>query len=249
MLLSKPAPLNKKVYAGHMYFTLAQTFLEVMGKPVPDFSQGVPRLGTPDEAIQYARSVLAGIEAEIPPTRIMIHPGVSRMSVQKNILKAWPIACWQELMLSLAQRHPHAPIYLLGGPDDAEVIAALEAFREGLSPELQARIVNLYGKTRSFQELAGLIALADVLISVDSAPMHLAVGLNRNVVAIFSPTDPKKLVPMVPNVEVAIRDDLSCRPCLWDTRKVSCDTPVCLDVPVSLVLEKTECLLNRQVSL
>lgn len=249
MLLSKPAPLNRKAYAGQMYFTLAQTFLEITGKPVPALAEGLPRLNAPPEAIAHARSVLESLESSPPESRIMIHPGVSRMSVQKNILKAWPIACWQALILSLAQRYPQSKIYLLGGPDDAEVIAALEGFRSTLSPELQLQIVSLVGKTRSFQELAGLITLADVLVSVDSAPMHLAVGLNRNVVAIFAPTDPEKLVPKVPTVEVAAREDLACRPCLWDVRKVSCEAPVCLEVPVERVFNKVEALLGRKLPL
>ena len=44
--------------------------------------------------------------------------------------------------------------------------------------------------TKSLADLAALIAISDLLICVDSAPMHMAVGLNKPLLAIFGPTNP-----------------------------------------------------------
>ncbi len=246
VLLTAAAPLDRKAYAGDMYFSLAKTFLR---HTRPDFTfkePAVPALHADDLTRQKARHILAEYEATPPGQRIMIHPGVSKMSVQKNILKSWPLSSWQALMEQLPRRYPQAHVYLLGGPDDAETITEMETFRLSLPPEIRSRIINLYGKTASLRDLAGLIALADVLVSVDSAPMHLAVGLKTPVVAIFSPTDEKKLVPQTNLVRVAARDDLVCRPCLWDVRKVSCETPLCLDVSVSDVARNISDLLAQK---
>lgn len=243
-LLTAAAPLNRSVYAGEMYFSLARVFLKAMGKPLPE-KPAIPKLGLPRESSEKAEALLAAPESMHTPLRILLHPGVSRMSVEKNILKAWPVSHWQALIQELLVRYPSAMVYLLGGPDDKEVIADLEAFRTTLPEDSRARVCNLYGRTTSLIELAGLIAVGDLLISVDSAPMHMAVGLGTPVVAIFAPTDPKKLVPQVTGVAVAAREDLTCRPCLWDVRKTSCDTPVCLEVPVEQVMDKVEILLAQ----
>ena len=247
-LLTGAAPLDRKTYAGDMYYSLAKTFLSVMQKDPLDSGQAIPKLSVEQEAQERAQLILSEFEKTAPRQRILIHPGVSHMSVVKNILKAWPLEHWQALITELTSRYPDAHLYLMGGPDDAEVINTLEAHRRTLPQALASRVFNFYGKTSSLKDLAAFISVADVLISVDSAPMHLAIGLGTPVAAIFSPTDPQKLVPQSPQVEIAFREDLNCRPCLWDVRKVSCDNPVCLDVPVELVLTKVDKLLRQKIS-
>lgn len=243
-LLTAAAPLNRKTYAGDMYFSLAETFLKRMQADNVKAGPAIPKLSVDAGSRQTALELLAPFEPEPPQYRIMIHPGVSHMSVQKNILKAWPLSSWENCIQELLAQYPKAQVYLLGGPDDKEVIADMVAFQQTLPDEQQARMINLYGKTMTLKELAALIAVGDVLISVDSAPMHLAVGLNTPVVAIFAPTDEKKLLPQHPHFQAVARDELLCRPCLWDIRQVSCDKPVCLDVKVSDVLARVQTILT-----
>ncbi len=49
-------------------------------------------------------------------------------------------------------------------------------------------------------------------------------------------------MPDLPRVAVAAREDLACRPCLWDLRQASCEQPVCLEVPVNTVIDRLESL-------
>jgi putative inorganic carbon (hco3(-)) transporter len=243
-LLTAVAPLDRKAYAGEMYYSLAKTFLQVIEADDVEIRPAVPQLMVEDSAREKALQLLEEVEEKTPKQRIFIHPGVSRVSVVKNILKAWPLDHWQALLEELPVRYPKAHIFLVGGPDDGEAIAAMDEICQAFPKPVRSRIHNLYGKTATLRDLAGLTAVADLLISVDSAPMHLAVGLGTPVVAIFAPTDEKKLLPPEGNkIGIAARNDLLCRPCLWDDRKTSCDQPVCLDVPVSAVLEKIDALL------
>lgn len=246
MLLTEAAPLNRKTYAGEMYFALARTFLHAVKKPYQSKEPIIPKLSVEPAVREQARQLLARYEPSPPRQRILIHPGVSHISVRKNILKAWPTRYWAELLAELPRRYPEANIYLLGGPDDAEAIEQLEAYCEQLPGFCRSRMINLYGKTANLQELAGLIDLADLLISVDSAPMHLAVGFQTPVVAVFAPTDEKKLLPQSSLFQAAARQDLSCRPCLWDVRSSSCERPICLEVDPSAVLEKVALLMGSE---
>ncbi len=51
-----------------------------------------------------------------------------------------------------------------------------------------------------------------VVVSTDSGPRHLAVALNRPVVALYGPTDPA-WTPTYNRPEMALAESLACRPC------------------------------------
>ena len=72
-------------------------------------------------------------------------------------------------------------------------------------------MLNLCAKT-SLRQLAALLKQAQLLITNDSAVMHLASYLNVPVVAIFGPTDEKKYGPWSQSCAV-VKKDIFCRPC------------------------------------
>ena len=66
--------------------------------------------------------------------------------------------------------------------------------------------------------LIALIEKASVLITSDSAPMHIASGVDTPFVALFGPTDPKRHTPPAKKCKV-IKKDEKCSPCY----KPTCD--------------------------
>lgn len=233
-LLTVEAPLapknDRKGYAAQMYFALAQSFLQwLLKNQYTPMSPVLPHLKRPSLAdLHWAKGILRPDE---PGGKILIHPGVSRISVQKNILKSWPPAYWAELIQKLTMDGHQ--VYLVGGPDDKEAVAEI-------CQHLPARLsgfTDLYGQTKNLSQLAALIVASDLLLSVDSSPMHLAVGYQKPLAAMFGPTDEKKLLPPGDERFQAVTvQDLSCRPCLWDVRNDCCDKPVCLQPPVDTLL-------------
>jgi heptosyltransferase-2 len=73
------------------------------------------------------------------------------------------------------------------------------------------RILNLCSKT-SISQLAALLKKSRILITNDSAVMHLASYLNVPVAAIFGPTDENKYGPWSQE-KIVIKKDIFCRPC------------------------------------
>ena len=72
--------------------------------------------------------------------------------------------------------------------------------------------VNLVGQT----DLAMLVAAIDqslVLVTNDSAPMHVAVARGTPVVAIFGPTTPRQGYGPYTDRAVVVERELACRPC------------------------------------
>ena len=97
-----------------------------------------------------------------------------------------------------------------------QIILAGDVFDQPLGDYLAqansgAKIINLCGKT-TLSQLAALLKRACLLITNDSAVMHLASYLNVPVVAIFGPTDERKYGPWSEKSAV-VKKDIFCRPC------------------------------------
>lgn len=232
--LTVEAPLapkhDRKGYAASMYFALARSFLEWLLKDGYTPTQPVlPHLKELSlEDLMWAKGILKPDE---PEKKILLHPGVSAISVQKNILKSWPPESWAELVQKLTEEGHK--VYLVGGPDDKQAVEQIMA----QLPQDLPRFTNLYGQTRNLRQLAALVQESDLLLCVDSSPMHLAVWYQKPLVAVFGPTDEKKLLPLDdPRFQAVGVSGLNCRPCLWDVRNDCCDKPVCLNVPVEAML-------------
>ena len=121
-----------------------------------------------------------------------------------NMTKRWKVEGFVELCRSLVRRNPF-PILLTG--DESDHIRSQEIVKQVQSP----RVFDLCGKTELLQ-LAWLIREAKLLISHDSAPLHMAGLFGTPVVAIFGPTDPLKYGSWRENSRV-VRKTLFCSPC------------------------------------
>lgn len=120
--------------------------------------------------------------------------------------KRWPF--YPELAAALASR---ARIAIIGGTGDAalasEIAAAVAAGPGG------GAVVDASGRL-SLLASAALIARAAVLVTNDSAPLHLASAVGTPTVAIFGPTVPAfGFGPLAPRSVALGHEGLECRPC------------------------------------
>ncbi len=178
-LLTTAVQLNKNQYAGNMYHDL-------VGGLGLECKQVIPKI-----------KVKQSSRGQQGKAKIIIHPGTSKLALQKGIIKTWSAANWANLIGQLLGR-ADLEVILAGGPDDEATIEEInQALKQKrLQPE-QNCLISAYGQTKSLADLAALIASADLLICVDSAPMHIAVALNKPLLAIFGPTNPAHLLPPV----------------------------------------------------
>ena len=125
--------------------------------------------------------------------------------------KRWPESRWSELVNALHDRGEH--VLLLGGPSDE---ALLHSIAKGArkAPKVVAGQLNLLGS-------AALMSKAKVVVSNDSAPLHMAGAVGTPVVGVFCSTTPRFGFGALPgalasgkgkNVEVE-EADLACKPC------------------------------------
>lgn len=110
-------------------------------------------------------------------------PAVVFAPCSRHEAKNWPVKRFVEL-----GEHLDCQIILVGSPDDAATCLKIE---NGL-PE--GACTNLCGKT-SLLELGGVLQQADLVVTVDSGPMHMASAAGTPCLAIFGPTDPTRVGP------------------------------------------------------
>lgn len=128
--------------------------------------------------------------------------------VAVNPVALWPTKLWSiEAFGELCRRmveELRCTVVLTGVHADGPYLAAIAA-RSG------ALAMNLAGRT-SLRDLACLYRRADVVVSTDSGPMHIAAAVGTPVVAIFGPTDPLRTGPYGDD-HMVIRRGLDCSPC------------------------------------
>lgn len=200
-LLTKAIPLNKNQYACDMYHDLISAITE--------YKTYLPEINV-EPQVKIQNSVL-------------IHPGVSKLSVQKGMIKTIPAEVWAEVIDILIERGKK--VILAGGPDDKECIEKIRATVKNKNFE------DYYGKTKSLKDLAMLIAKAEKFLCSDSAPLHVAVALKTKTYVIFGPTDDKKLIPNSELVTpIKALDSCPIKPCLWEHRQTTCSSLDCLKI-------------------
>jgi ADP-heptose:LPS heptosyltransferase len=188
VLLTKPVRLNRNQYAANMYHDLVQG-LGLSSKSV------IPALMVPQTNLkamkQFVSSALAKAGRKKAAT-VLIHPGTSLLALQKGIIKTWAPDQWAALIERLTTQED-IQVILAGGPDDTETVNQIQ--KELSEKNLASKVISAAGQTKSLADLAALIQLCDLLVCVDSAPMHVGVGLSKPLVSLFGPTDHKLLVP------------------------------------------------------
>lgn len=102
--------------------------------------------------------------------------------------KRWPAARWVALAEGLLARGVDR-VVVVGGPGEREQCAGLIELsrRDG-------RVVDLVGAT-AVGRLMAVIAGAKLVVANDSAAVHMAVGLDRAIVALYGPTDVARVGP------------------------------------------------------
>lgn len=215
-LLTKKVELNENQYAGRMYHDLVKPIVEVEYKnPSIDIPDGFS-LNESFKKDEY----------------ICIHPGVSKMSIIKNIIKCPALPFWEGLIEGLLQKNKQ--VVLLGTKDDKDLI---EEILKNEKINSNPNFINYFQKTKSLMDMAFIMKNANSVICVDSAPLHVAVCVEVKTYAIFAPTNEVKLVPKDANIRI-IKNDVECRPCLWHKRACNCEKSSCLEIDYSQILSQ-----------
>jgi predicted lipopolysaccharide heptosyltransferase III len=141
---------------------------------ISDASRAV-QLQLPKSFLEKADELLEAQNIRKP--FIIFHPGSARAE------KFWNAQRWAEVINHAADHHD-VDLVLTGGSGSIEQIHI-----DDVKSKVRHRVIDLSGKT-DLLTLAALIAKARLLVTVDSAPMHLASASRTPQIILFGPTNP-----------------------------------------------------------
>ncbi|MBD3413313.1 MAG: lipopolysaccharide heptosyltransferase II [Candidatus Aminicenantes bacterium] len=149
---------------------------------------------------QDARNLLDSLHFKPTDKLVILNPGAYYGSA-----KRWPASRYTALA-KILQKKSNPYLVLIGSQAEKELA-------DSIASQMQNKQANLAGKT-SLRILAGIISLADLVISNDSGPMHLSNALGIPIIALFGPTIPAATRPFHPPYKV-IHKKVPCWPCFY----------------------------------
>ncbi len=136
-------------------------------------------LKVPSEARRAIADLLATYRVGAGQPLLVVHPGCSMPA------RTYPWEMYAEVCDLLVQRSD-ATVFLTGAEDERDLVGRIV---ERLAPEHRSQVIPLAG-TLSFPEFCALIEAADLTITNNTGPMHIAAAVKTPVVALFALTNP-----------------------------------------------------------
>ncbi|MFH1552773.1 MAG: glycosyltransferase family 9 protein [Candidatus Omnitrophota bacterium] len=144
------------------------------------------------------KSYVSGImDSEAEGRAVVINPGA------KSHLKRWDVVKYARLADRLTAELG-CRVFLTGNEDDMEIVRQVTS-------RMTADFTDLCCKT-SIGALSELMRRTDLVITNDSAPLHVASAADVPTIAIFGPSDEKEYGPLAKK-SVVIKPEVPCRPC------------------------------------
>ncbi len=141
---------------------------------------------------------------DLPEKYIVINPNASDLRYERR----WPAESFIALIGKIRAEQPELAIYLIGGKSESEYVHEIHKHFEN------DQLVNdISGKT-NLHELVEILRTANLLITNDTGPMHVANSLDTNVLALFGPCSPKQY-GLGKNIKT-IYKNVYCSPCVHE---------------------------------
>jgi ADP-heptose:LPS heptosyltransferase len=194
--LTHPTLLDTSGHIADSFLSLLQRFT------ASDVSTGTPDFRRATAAERRAIDDALDLHVRDSPL-VCVNINAGATSLERR----WPAERFMKVVRVLLERHPGGRFIFIGARDERAYVAGAIA-ATGL---MSGRVENFAGMT-SLGELIALLERADLLLTNDSGPMHLAAVLGTPTVALFGPESPRVYLPRG-NVNV-IYKPMECSPCL-----------------------------------
>jgi lipopolysaccharide heptosyltransferase II len=145
--------------------------------------------------------------------------------------KRWSVDRFAQLADSLVERYG-VKILITGAEKDRPLA-------DEISQKMKNKSISICGKTE-MRELATVFKKADLVISGDSGPMHIAVSTGAKVIALFGPTSARITGPYGAGNYAVIRKDVGCEvPCYdFACKDYKCMKAITADDVIGVIEEK-----------
>ena len=186
---------------------------------------------------EWCQNLLAQEQINPSALLVVLHPEAGRRGEPR---RRWPRERYVTLVDTLTSRY-NAQIVLTGAPDEVAV-------SQWIAERTACETVCLAGRTQ-VNQLAALFAQADLVISGNCGPMHLASAAGTPVIALHGPTNSVQWGPWTDKA-TCLKATLPCSPCLNLGFEYACQalpdgtSPCMHTIAVSEVLQACEAYLG-----
>lgn len=166
--------------------------------------------------------------------------GVAPFAAHKG--KVYPLDKTEEVIASIIRKHPSCRIFLFGGGGE-EKLQMNEWSRK------YKNCTNASDALGSLYKELVLMSHLDVMLSMDSANMHLASLVNTPVVSVWGATHPLAgFMGWGQNANNAVQVDLDCRPCsIYGNKPCLRGDYACLNrIEPDMITDRLELILGRK---
>ncbi|MDR7866246.1 MAG: glycosyltransferase family 9 protein [Sporomusaceae bacterium] len=145
--------------------------------------------------------------------------------------KSWTTQGYAALIQALT---PEADCCLVGGKAEEALLAKIN--------QETGEAAQVFPGALTLGELAALTKEADLMVTVDTAPLHIAQAVGTPVVALFGPTDPHVWGPRGPR-DIVLQAPTDCSPC-WG--RAACGDNRCINaLSADRVISAAQALLGE----
>ena len=147
---------------------------------------------------------------------IVLHPGTA------GLMKQWLPRSWVVVADALSA-DPRNRLLLTGGSTELELV-------NQIANALNRPLLSLVGQT-TIGQLTALFGHADLVVGLDSGPLHLAVSQGRPTLHLFGPSDQLRFGPWgSPERHQVLNAAIACSPCgIFTSCKLGTIGPECMD--------------------
>lgn len=135
---------------------------------------------------------------------IVVNPNASDLRLERR----WDLENFVTLIHKLCDEFPEHKVILIGAGNETEYIGRLSSQLQG-----KKNVLDSSGKL-SIKELLMLIANADLMITNDTGPMHIAFALKVKTLALFGPCSPQQYGGI--ENTITIYKNTYCSPCVHE---------------------------------
>lgn len=156
-------------------------------------------------------------EAGVEPGRRLIAVNTNASTIA--LARRWPESSFVDLVDRMVDADL-GKVMLLGAPEEAPYV---QGVMERLAHPKE--VINLAGRS-TLTDLVGVLRRADLLVTNDSGPLHLAAALGARTVSFFGPETPQLFGPRGEGHVVLYRG-IDCSPCIniYNAKTVRCMRP------------------------
>ena len=163
----------------------------------------IPKINIDDSVKKSLSGKLINVSAQ---QIIVVNPNASDLRIERR----WNSESYAKVITLLAEKYLQAIFVLTGSASETAWVNEIE---NEIDNKKKSQVVNIAGKI-SLPELFAAIHEANLVITNDSGPMHIAYAMQKPVVALFGPCSPQQY-GVNPN-GIVIYKNIYCSPCVHD---------------------------------